>query len=70
MNHPINQTDEYLRQLYNTADDLEALASELREFSWMESSLLRNSRDFRSDEIVALQRTITDITRRVSPYRS
>ena len=68
--NPISPTDKYVRELRNTADDLEALANEFREFKWIEGSVLRNSGDLRLDEIVALQRTITDITRRVSPYRS
>ena len=68
--NPITPTDKYVRELRNAADDLETLANELREFNWIRGNMLRNSGELRLDEIIALQRTMTDITRRVSPYRS
>ena len=66
----INPTDSYVRELHSAADDLETLATTLREFDWITGGILQNSRDLRIDEIKEIQRTITDITMRVSPYRS
>ncbi len=68
--NPITSTDKYVIELRNAADDLETLATELRAFRWFEGNILRNSGELRLDEIIALQRTMTDITRRVSPYRT
>ena len=66
----INPTDSYVKELHNAAYDLETLATTLREFDWVTGGILRDSRDLRIDEIKEIQRTITDITMRISPYRS